>query len=263
MLYLLYKKQFKFKHPFYLLTDLYIGKAGVNSEQPCVLIVDDEEFVRRTIERVLEKEGIATREAASGPEAIALLQTQKFDLIILDIIMKEMDGFHVIHQIRSMGIYTPLFILSGCLADTDKVFALGIGADDYVTKPFNTTVLCAKVKANLRRAEIASRQSGSRIEAGPFRYIPDEMKLFKNGIDIPLSSKESLLMKYFLSNLNKVLSKEQIYTNVWGNNVIDDNTIMVHIRHLRMKIEDDPQQPNFLLTVRGIGYQFVLLPNSN
>ncbi|MEA4915409.1 MAG: response regulator transcription factor [Christensenella sp.] len=229
-------------------------------EQPSVLIVDDEEFVRRTIERVLEKEGIATHEAASGPAAIALLQTQKFDLIILDIIMKEMDGFHVIHQIRSMGILTPLFILSGCLADTDKVFALGIGADDYVTKPFSTTVLCAKVKACLRRAEIASRQSGSKLEAGPFRYMPDEMKLFKNGIDIPLSSKESLLMKYFLNNPNKVLSKEQIYIHVWGNNVIDDNTIMVHIRHLRMKIEDDPQQPDFLKTVRGIGYQFVLSP---
>ncbi len=233
-------------------------KGGVFLEQPRVLIVDDEEFVRRTIARVLNKEGIATLEAANGPDAIALLQEQDFDLIILDIIMKGMDGFHVIHQIRSMGILTPLFILSGCLADTDKVFALGIGADDYVTKPFSTTVLCAKVKACLRRADIANRQSGSAIEAGPFRYIPDEMKLFKNGLEIPLSSKESFLMKYFLCNPSKVLTKEQIYVHVWGNTVVDDNTIMVHIRRLRMKIEDDPQQPDFLKTVRGIGYQFML-----
>jgi DNA-binding response OmpR family regulator len=126
-------------------------KGGGFLEQPRVLIVDDEEFVRRTIARVLNKEGIATLEAANGPDAIALLQEQDFNLIILDIIMKGMDGFHVIHQIRSMGILTPLFILSGCLADTDKVFALGIGADDYVTKPFSTTVLCAKVKACLRQ----------------------------------------------------------------------------------------------------------------
>ena len=236
-------------------------EGGVCLEQPRVLIIDDEEFVRRTIARVLEMEGIASQEAASGPVAIDLLQSQPFDLIILDIIMKEMDGFHVIHQIRSMGILTPLFILSGCLADTDKVFALGIGADDYVTKPFSSAVLCAKVKACLRRADIANRQSGSALEAGPFRYIPDEMKLFKNGVDIPLSSKESLLMKYFLNNPNKVLTKEQIYINVWGNTVVDDNTIMVHIRHLRMKIEADPQQPDFLKTVRGIGYQFVSSAN--
>lgn len=222
-----------------------------------ILIVDDEKFVRRTISRVLESEGMTTLEASNGPDAIQMIQNQKFDLIILDIVMDGMDGFQVIHHIRSLGVLTPVFVLSGRQADNDKVLALGIGADDYVTKPFSTTVLCAKVKACLRRIGLSSQRSANVIQAGPFCYISDEMRLLKNGSEVALSSKESFLMKYFLSNLNKILTKEQIYINVWGDNIVDDNTIMVHIRRLRMKIEDDPNQPDYLKTVRGVGYQFV------
>lgn len=120
-------------------------------ENPRILIVDDDRFVRRTILRVMQSEGMIPQEAASGPEAIALVSKQSFDLILLDIIMEGMDGFQVIHQMRSLGITTPVFILSGRQADNDKVFALGLGADDYITKPFSPAVLCAKVKACLRR----------------------------------------------------------------------------------------------------------------
>lgn len=223
-----------------------------------ILIVDDEKFVRRTICRVLESEGMSTFEAANGQQAVSMVRSQSFDLIILDIIMEGMDGFQVIHQIRDMGILTPVFILSGRLADNDKVFALGIGADDYITKPFSTTVLCAKVKACLRRVGLSTQKSANVLTVGPFCYITDEMRLLKNGNEVLLSSKESFLMKYFLTNINKVLTKEQIYCSVWGNQVVDDNTIMVHIRRLRMKIEDNPNQPDFLRTVRGVGYQFVV-----
>ena len=223
-------------------------------ENPRILIVDDDRFVRRTILRVLQSEGMIPQEAASGPEAIALVSKQSFDLILLDIIMEGMDGFQVIHQMRSLGITTPVFILSGRQADNDKVFALGLGADDYITKPFSPAVLCAKVKACLRRCAAGAKTHT--IQAGPFRYIVDEMRLFKWGTEIPLSSKESFLMRYFLVNKNKVLTKEQIYAGVWGNSVVDDNTIMVHIRRLRTKIEDDPNHPQYLRTVRGVGYQF-------
>ncbi|WP_300413342.1 response regulator transcription factor [uncultured Oscillibacter sp.] len=226
-------------------------------EQASILVVDDEQFVRRTISRVLSSEGMAITEAADGPEAVRAAQSQRFDLIILDIVMDGMDGFQVINQLRNLGILTPVFILSGRQADNDKVFALGIGADDYITKPFSPAVLCAKVKACLRRVGLSTRQNGNVMTAGPFRYLCDEMKLLKNGEEILLSSKESFLMKYFLSNMNKVLTKEQIYSSIWGNNVVDDNTIMVHIRRLRMKIEDDPTRPAYLRTVRGVGYQFV------
>ena len=223
-------------------------------ENPQILVVDDDRFVRRTILRVLQSEGMTVREASSGPEAVTMVSAQRFDLILLDIIMEGMDGFQVVHQIRSLGISTPVFILSGRQADNDKVFALGLGADDYITKPFSPAVLCAKVKACLRR-RAADKQEHT-LQAGPFRYIVDEMRLFKWGTEISLSSKECFLMRYFLVNKNKVLTKEQIYAGVWGNSVVDDNTIMVHIRRLRTKIEDDPNHPQYLRTVRGVGYQF-------
>lgn len=227
-------------------------------EQAKILVVDDEAFVRRTISRVLSSEGMSITEAADGPQAVRAVQEQRFDLVILDIVMDGMDGFQVINQFRNLGILTPVFILSGRQADNDKVFALGIGADDYITKPFSPAVLCAKVKACLRRVGLSSRQSGKILSAGPFEYLCDEMKLLKNGEEIILSSKESFLMKYFLANRNKVLTKEQIYSSIWGNSIVDDNTIMVHIRRLRVKIEDDPTRPVYLKTVRGVGYQFVL-----
>lgn len=170
--------------------------------------------------------------------------------------MEGMDGFQVIRQLRSCGILTPVFILSGRQADNDKVFALGIGADDYITKPFSPSVLCAKVKVCLRRVGLSNQTGGGVISAGPFCYFTDEMRLLKNGEEIPLSSKESFLMKYFLTNRGKVLTREQIYSSIWGNAIVDDNTIMVHIRRLRTKIEDDPNQPAYLRTVRGVGYQF-------
>lgn len=227
-------------------------------EQAKILVVDDEAFVRRTISRVLSSEGMSISEAANGPQAVRAVQEQHFDLVILDIVMDGMDGFQVINQFRNLGILTPVFILSGRQADNDKVFALGIGADDYITKPFSPAVLCAKVKACLRRVGLSSQQRGQILSAGPFEYLCDEMKLLKNGEEIILSSKESFLMKYFLTNRNKVLTKEQIYSSIWGNSIVDDNTIMVHVRRLRVKIEDDPNRPVYLKTVRGVGYQFVL-----
>lgn len=225
-------------------------------EQAKILIVDDEPLVRRTISRVLEGEGMTTLQAESGVQAIDMVCSQHFDLIILDIVMDGMDGFQVIRQIRSQGILTPVFILSGRQADNDKILALGIGADDYITKPFSMTVLCAKVKACLRRVVLSTQGSKNILSLGPFSYICDEMRLLKDGVQVFLSSKESLLMKYFMNNPGKILSKEQIYHNVWGNSVVDDNTVMVHIRRLRTKIEDDPNHPQYLKTVRGIGYQF-------
>ena len=241
-------------------------------ERSKILVVDDEKLVRRMIARVLESEGMSIVEASNGLDAVQMAKAQPFDLIILDIIMEGIDGFQVIHQLRSEGMLTPVFILSGRQADNDKVFALGIGADDYITKPFSPSVLCAKVKACLRRMSLSAPSSSGVLSAGPFCYFSDEMRLLKKGIEVPLSSKESFLMKYFLTNQNKVLTKEQIYRSIWGDkvltkeqiyrsiwgdNVVDDNTIMVHIRRLRTKIEDDPNKPLYLRTIRGVGYQFV------
>lgn len=178
-------------------------------------------------------------------DAVRMAVSNPYSLIILDLMMDDMDGFQVIHHLRTNGILTPLFVLSGRQAEVDKVLALGIGADDYITKPFSTMVLCAKVKACLRRSSLLSGHANELI-AGPFRYICDEMRLFKQGEEIFLSGKECLLMKYFLSNQNKILTKDQIYRYVWNDDFVDDNTIMVHIRRLRMKIEDSPGHPVYL-----------------
>lgn len=223
-----------------------------------ILVVDDDPSIRRIICRILNSEGMATEEASGGLEAIQMAESTSYSLIILDLVMEDMDGFQVINHLRTHSILTPLFVLSGRQAEVDKVLALGIGADDYITKPFSTMVLCAKVKACLRRESLSAPANSNELCAGPFRYIIDEMRLFKNGTELFLSGKECLLMKYFLSSRNKILTKEQIYRQVWNDTIVDDNTIMVHIRRLRMKIEDDPNHPVYLKNVRGIGYQFVI-----
>lgn len=227
-------------------------------QQSKILIVDDDESIRKMIARILESEGMLTFQASNGAEAVRMVQEQRYDLIILDIVMDGMDGFAVIAQIREIGLSTPVFILSGIQGDHEKVLALGIGADDYITKPFSMPVFCAKVRACLRRVSLSAGAGSGAIEQGPFRYLADEMRLFMNGEEIFLSIKESLIIKYFLSNIGRVLTKEQIYNNVWGNQIVDDNTIMVYIHKLRNKIEMDPNRPAYLKTARGLGYQFVL-----
>jgi DNA-binding response OmpR family regulator len=221
------------------------------------LIVDDEESVRKVISRILENEGMLTFQAGGGAEALRLLQEESFDLIILDISMEGIDGFTVINQMRGLGLRTPVFVLSGLQGDHEKVLALGIGADDYITKPFSMPVLSAKVKACLRRTHVNGGAGPGVIRQGPLKYLTEEMRLFMDGEEIFLSGKEGFLIRYFLLNPGKVLTKEQIYCNVWNNQVVDDKTIMVYIHKLRAKIEKDPNRPVYLKTVWGVGYQFV------
>ncbi|MEF9954898.1 MAG: response regulator transcription factor [Clostridium sp.] len=223
-----------------------------------ILVVDDDPSIRRIICRILNSEGMTTQEAGGGAAAVQMAESQTFSLILLDLVMDDMDGFQVIHHLRAHGVLTPLFVISGRQAEIDKVLALGIGADDYITKPFSTMVLCAKVKACMRRISLTAPAFNNELIAGPFRYICDEMRLFKNEEEIVLSGKECLMMKYFLSNQNKILNKDQIYSGVWNSTIVDDNTVMVHIRRLRIKIEDDPNQPVYLKNIRGSGYQFVV-----
>lgn len=220
-----------------------------------VLVADDEASIRKIISQVLQGEGIEVQTACDGAQTVELARSRCFDLIILDIMMGKMDGFDVIKALRGMDVYTPILILSAKSEDTDKVYALGIGADDYVTKPFSPMVLTAKVKAMLRRHADAGHFQNV-IVFPPFRYVQNEMRLFKNDEEIFLTTKENLLMRLFMTEPRRILNMEQIYVHVWGNNVVDNNTIMVHIQHLRKKIEDNPQQPRYIRTVRGLGYQF-------
>lgn len=223
-----------------------------------VLIVDDDEAVRTMLYKVIRSNGIEADTAAGGMDALNLIGQKTYDLILLDINMHGMDGFQVIQKIRSQGINTPIIVVSGRVEDYDMLYGLDIGADDYVTKPFNPVVLGAKVKALIRRSKNNPSASKDLLTAGPFQYNTSTLRFYKNGEEILLSAKENAMIKLFMDNVNRVFSKDMIYELVWGETIIDENAIMVYINRLRQKIEEDPGKPKYIQTVRGLGYRFVI-----
>lgn len=223
-----------------------------------VLIVDDDQSIQTMLYKVLRSNGLDAEIAGSGEAALNLAGEKEYDLILLDINMQGIDGFQVIQQLRSKEIQTPIIIVSGRQEDYDTLYGLDIGADDYVTKPFNPVVLGAKVKALIRRSKGNTQETDTILSAGPFRYNTSTLRFYKNGTEIILSSKENAIMKLFLDNVNRIFSKDMIYEMVWGHSIIDENAIMVYINRLRQKIEDDPGKPRYIQTVRGLGYRFVV-----
>ena len=223
-----------------------------------VLIVDDDEAVRTMLYKAIRSNGIEAQQVSSGEQALQWVSQNRCDLIIMDINMPGMDGFQVIHTLRNRGLRIPIMIVSGRQEDYDTLYGLDIGADDYVTKPFNPVVLGAKVKALLRRSKASAFGDSAVIVAGPFRYNTITMRFYKDNREISLSSKEHAMMKLFLDNVNRVFSKDMLYTLVWGEAIIDENAIMVYINRLRQKIEENPSKPRYIQTVRGLGYRFVV-----
>ena len=223
-----------------------------------VLIVDDDESVRTTLFKVIRSNGLDAELASSGEQALQMVRKKQYDLILLDVNMNGMDGFAVVQQLRSQGIKTPVIIVSGRKEDYDTLYGLDIGADDYVTKPFNPIVLGAKVKALIRRSKGSISGAESIIAAGPFRYNSSTLRFYKNGTEIMLSSKENAIMKLFMDNVNRIFPKDMIYSQIWGDAIVDENAVMVYINRLRQKIEDDPAKPKYIQTVRGLGYRFVV-----
>ncbi len=219
------------------------------------LIVEDDSAVRNTLTKVLASSGIQSTPVASGQEAIDAMAENAFDVMLLDINLDGMDGFEVIRILRDKGSRIPVMVVSGRTEDVDMLYSLEIGADDYITKPFNPVTLAAKVKALIRRCQ--NTGAGAPIEAGPFRFDNETLKLFKNGVELPLSAKESAIMKLFLDNPNRIFSKSSLYDLIWGGSATDDNAIVVYINRLRNKVETDPSRPEHIQTVRGLGYRFV------
>ncbi len=225
-----------------------------------VLIADDEDYIRKFVSTALEHENMQVFQAKNGSEALEMVKRTSFDLIIIDIMMGDINGYDVIGSIRSMGIITPIFVLSGKSEDYDKIVGFGIGADGYITKPFSPAVLCAQAKTQIKRYRelLKGKNSFFKIILGPFAFNLKTFTCYKNESVLPLSAKEAQLMKLFMENPNQVFTKEQLYQNVWGDTVVDDNTIMVYVRHLRSKIEDNPEKPKYLQTIWGIGYKFTI-----
>lgn len=222
-----------------------------------VLIVEDDPAVCKLLEKVMHSNDLETNVADSGLTALNQLKNHTYDMILMDVMLGDMEGFEVIKRLRSQGIQTPVMIVSGRNEDYDSLYGLSVGADDYITKPFRPIVLGAKVKALIRRNKNQVLYSSDILECGSFTYNTSTMRFYKNGEEIVLSSKESSLMLLFLKHPGQVFTKDMIYDHVWGNSVaVDDNAIMVYINRLRGKIEEDRQKPAHIVTVRGLGYRF-------
>lgn len=225
-----------------------------------ILIIDDEEYIRKLVRRSLINENYLIEEASSGEEALTHLKNNLFDLIILDVVLGDEDGFELIQEIKFLGIKTPIIFVSGRCEDHDQILGLGLGASNYITKPFSPAILCAHVKAQLRyyrEYSVEKTSLSNFIIEGPFKFDLKAYKLYKNENLIDLSYKENLLIKFFIENPLQVFTKEQLYENVWNDAIIDDNAIMVYIHQLRKKIEDNVKSPKHIITVWGIGYKFI------
>lgn len=225
-----------------------------------VLIVEDEESVRKLIAKVLSNDGILTYQAASGKQALEMLSKYQFDLVLLDVELGDMTGYEIAVEIRRKDLQLPTIFLSGKTEESDIIKGLDVGADSYITKPFSPSMLGAQVKSKIkRRREISYVPVDyDYLIRGPYKLDLKTYVFYKKDVEIKLTSKELKLMKFFMENPNQVFSKEQIYHHVWQSNDTDENTITVYIKYLRNKIEDDPSKPKYLLTVWGIGYQLQL-----
>lgn len=225
-----------------------------------ILVVDDEKEIRELIVKYLKREGMTVYQAECGQKAIKMVETDDFDLIVLDIMMNDLDGFDVLLEIRKNRPCLPVVLLSARQEDYDKVLGFGLGADDYVTKPFSPAELTARIKSHIKRS-IAYRESAQvmdEIVRGSLCIDLKSYSLTKNNVPIELSVVEFKLLSFFMKNPGIVFTKKQIYNNVWEQYFTDDNSVMVYISHLRDKIEDNPKEPKFIQTVRGIGYKFVV-----
>ncbi len=221
-----------------------------------ILVVDDERSIRMALRAAFLREGMAVEEAGCGRDALELLHSRNYDLVVLDVMMQDIDGYTILQKMRADGLMTPVLMLSGRQEETDQVLGLGLGADDYLTKPFHLSVLIQKVKALIRRNAVYSKGRQTVIVVGPFSFDTVRLECSKDGEVVRFTARELALFRFFMEHPGRVFGKDQLYRQVWDENVVDDNTIMVYIKRLREKIEDEPQHPVYIKTVRGIGYVF-------
>ena len=223
-----------------------------------VLVVEDEQSLREPLVYLLKKEGFETLEAADGLQAVETFNTSDVDLILLDLMLPGISGNEVCRIIRQTS-QVPIIMLTAKDSEIDKVVGLEIGADDYVTKPYSTRELLARMKAVLRRNTESAplNEVPGIIEVGSVRMDVDRHIVEVHGEKVSMPLKEFELLELLLENANRVLTRGQIIDRVWGSNYFGDTkTLDVHIKRIRSKIEDDPARPVHLLTVRGLGYKF-------
>ncbi|MCX8129875.1 MAG: response regulator transcription factor [Clostridia bacterium] len=236
-----------------------INIEGISDKK--ILIIDDETDILNLLETVLLKEGFRRiYKAASGLKGIEACKVYAPDIIVLDIMLPDIDGYEVCRKLREFTL-VPIIFLSAKSDDVDKILGIGIGGDDYVTKPFSPKEVAFRIKAQFRRSQLLGiEKNGNTLDKviafGNIELNPGTGEVKKSGKPLALTAKEYQLLLYMVENRNRVISKRKLCDDVWGEEYIGyDNAIMVHICHLREKIEDDPSSPKYIKTIKGLGYK--------
>lgn len=230
-----------------------------NFENSSILVVDDDHDIVNAIEKLLVKENYRIYKAYNGLEAIDCLMQNNIQLILIDVMMPKLDGLSAMMKIRTMK-NIPIIVLSAKSEDSDKIIGLSMGADDYITKPYNPMELIARVQSNLRRylslGAADGIKSDNSIVIGGLTLDRDAKQLLADGEPIKLTATEYKITELLMENAGRVFSAEEIYSKVWNEDSYSvENTVMVHIRHIREKIEINPSEPRYLKVVWGIGYK--------
>jgi len=225
----------------------------------CVLVVDDDREIVKAIAILLEGEGYQVLKAYDGLSALDILSAHPVRLVLIDVMMPKLDGLSALMRIREKQ-NIPIILLSAKSEDSDKVLGLSMGADDYVAKPYNPQELAARVKSHLRRytslGDIHSHSRASEIVNGRLLYKTDEKALYADGEAVRLTATETKIVDLFMRNLGRVFPAEEIYRRVWEEEAFaSENTVMVHIRRIREKLELNPKEPEYIKVVWGIGYK--------
>ncbi|MGB7294786.1 MAG: response regulator transcription factor [Candidatus Aminicenantales bacterium] len=221
-----------------------------------ILVVEDEPTIATGLRDDLELEGFAVEVADDGTAALGRILEGKFDLVLLDLMLPGMDGLDVCRQARLKGIRTPVIMLTAKGQEVDKVVGLELGADDYITKPFSRRELLARIKAVLRRSQ-ESPEPGKIHRFGDVIVDTGRCEVSRGGERIDLTATEFKLLQVFLEHRGQVMTIDDLIREVWGRDaILTDRVVYTHVHHLRNKVEENPQEPRFLIGVRGIGYRF-------
>jgi len=222
-----------------------------------ILLIEDEPGLVLTLSDRLSKEGFAVESARDGESGFARATTEAFDLILLDVMLPRKNGFDVCRDLRQLGNQTPVLMLTARGQVVDKVVGLKLGADDYLTKPFEMIELLARIEALLRRAPAAA-PSAEIYQLGPVRVDFRKAEVTRDGKPIELSAREFGLLRYFIEHRESAITRDALLNEVWGYNAMPSTrTVDVHVAWLRQKLEPNPRHPQYILTVHGLGYKFV------
>jgi two-component system alkaline phosphatase synthesis response regulator PhoP len=224
---------------------------------PRVLLVEDDPGLQLTLADRLSAEGYAVDIASDGLDALSQVKSRAYDTILLDVMLPGLDGFEVARSLRSQGVSTPILMLTARAQITDRVTGLSLGADDYLTKPFDVRELLARIEALRRRVPRPSLARAEHFQFGDVRVDLRRAELTRGGAPLDLSAKEFQLLRYFIENRGATLSRETLLQDVWGyTSSSSTRTIDVHVAWLRQKLEPNPRVPQFIVTVHGLGYKF-------